>query len=159
MIVPWALRVGVWGPQSPTEAGTCLCVRAYNIQPQGLPPCLLWCRRLSLPPPSPAPAAQVNSCVREVITNLSAFQRVEEPAAAAARPHASWLHRAFGGGGGGAADAAKPASQRLVVTPRHPYHECCHGCPLCPENLCKVGCRWCDFWGAAWGGTWGQGCG
>ena len=96
--------------------------------------------------------AKVNNCVREVVTNLSCFQRVEaEPAAcgalgalggsppasptkAAAPSAGGWLARAFGGGGGGG--RPKPASQRLVISPRHPHHEAgSHGCPLCPENL------------------------
>lgn len=87
--------------------------------------------------------ARVNSCVREVITNFSSFQRVED----ALQPQqqqeeggshpGSWLQRAFGGSSSVShkAEPAKAASQRLVITPRHDYHHSHHGCPLCPENL------------------------
>ena len=38
----------------------------------------------------------------------------------------------------GAQAAPRPASHRLLVHPRFPFDTACHGCKLCPANLCKV---------------------
>jgi len=67
-------------------------------------------------------AAKLHSCIAGVVTNTASFERLDLST------------------GSGVAFESKTTSPqyRLKVQPRHDQTQLgCHGCPLCPSNLCK----------------------
>lgn len=87
--------------------------------------------------------AKANHLVKEVIANGARF---EQAPAAAAPPEAGasvfvnvTVSRAQTAGS--SKSRPQPAGYRLSVHPWHAtHHAAAHGCKLCPDNLCKVGC-------------------
>jgi hypothetical protein len=122
--------------------------------------------------------AKVAGCVGEVITNPSAFERVEAAAAGgsgsnpAADGDGSTAMLGWGGSSklaaGGAAAAATARQQltgfhRLRIQPRHSSHLGPHGCTRCPDNMCKgleleriISSG--QYAKVVYAGTWGRGC-
>ena len=112
--------------------------------------------------------AEVNTRVKEVITNLSSFVR-SQPMTKAASTSAgsqsesdslpsdaesssetpekieSASNREESGADGSwemtkgrLTGGKEAASHRMVIQPRHDWTVSSHGCPICPANLCKV---------------------
>ena len=95
--------------------------------------------------------AKLNTLVKEVITNGTSFERLAPASDSAADLTAQAEPLPCLGGDAAriaangdaklGAQAPRPASHCLLVHPRFPYETACHGCKLCPANLCKVlGC-------------------
>lgn len=115
--------------------------------------------------------ANINTRVKEVITNLSSFVRsqpamdaesstavsqCEADSAASDADSSEAQDRAESAserdvaGADGRWEVTKgrltggkgAASHRMVIQPRHDWTVSSHGCPICPANLCKVGLLW-----------------
>lgn len=100
------------------------------------------------------PGARVQHHVRQVITNLSAFERVPTGAVATKEAQVEWDETPSRPLTPFSSDSAKDlveagtpspyggkcstASHRLVIQPRHDPADMPHDCPMCPANLCKV---------------------
>ena len=76
-------------------------------------------------------AAKIKSCFTEVVTNPAAFERSEQKLTQDST-NSEWFF------GDKIADPAETTNHKLIVSPKHDYGKLGHhGCPHCPENLCK----------------------